>query len=309
MGWVSYVATAFGSYTFPFLARATQVWEPSFRPASVAGGRTHGVLDGWGMGAAPVEAGNFAVPFVIAGSPSTVRTAELQLGAALGMGRQRLLFNPESSGVGPQLFTDARAQRVRRSHRNGLSQKGVEIDLSFFLPCYRLMQALNEELVETYLEGSEYAEVEPEVFGESWEERGFGFWANPTTVTIDLPGSLRCPLIIRIEAAGVGGYTNPSITNAATGQTVTVNRTAAGASSVLQINTELDAGGVRESVDGGASLVSLGYGVPETNAWPDTVLPDNQGPILELAPGENVLTITGVGNAAFGVLVRPWYLL
>jgi hypothetical protein len=302
------VATAFGAWTIP-LTQRDEVHELEFRPAGVAAGRTHGLIDGWGTGEAPLEASVYEVPFILTGTPSEIHTARLALQAGVVGGRKRLTFTPDGSVSGaPALFCEARPARVREMilRRSPLI---VRYTLRFLLPNPARLQALGEADVETYAVGSNGVQVAENVFGESWLERWFGVYTNPTTLTINNPGSLRCPLIIRITAGAAGGYDEPTVSNAATGQSVQVLRTAAGSSSVLQINTELDAGGVRESEDGGASLVDLGYGDATTNAWPDTEVPDDQGPVLELARGENVITVSGVPNGTIGFLWQPWWLL
>lgn len=122
--------------------------------------------------------------------------------------------------------------------------------------------------------------------------------ASPTTFSITNPGNarVRIGLVFRLRANATGGFTDPTLENITTGESVTSSRDAASANSELRITPERMA--VEYSNDNGSTyaddytLVTLGA---------------TQATLIELEPGVNQMRYTQASGTPNAVLEYSFY--
>jgi len=118
---------------------------------------------------------------------------------------------------------------------------------------------------------------------------------SPFAFTIKNIGPLETRRVIfRLQSNVVNGFTNPSISNTTTGQSFSTTTDGPTATSVLSVNASPGLGRARTSGDGGL-------------AWTDDTvnlqLGSTQAVIMELAPGDNVFSISSDGTPDYDLLV------
>lgn len=126
---------------------------------------------------------------------------------------------------------------------------------------------------------SDWYAAEPTTFSQALS-------ATPTNFVVTNPGTaVARDLVLRLRANAIGGFTNPAISNAANAHSVASTRDATGADDELRFDNAAHT--VKRSTNDGAtyaddySLVTIG---------------DLQAALLELAPGDNLLTYTDGGT-------------
>lgn len=114
---------------------------------------------------------------------------------------------------------------------------------------------------------------------------------SPKTFTINNPGNARVRAItFRLRSNNATGFTNPSLSNGTTGQSIASTRDAASANSELKIVT--DTFQVLWSTDDGANYA---------NDYDLVTLGATQAVLMELEPGDNNFTYTDGGTPNFSL--------
>lgn len=122
----------------------------------------------------------------------------------------------------------------------------------------------------------------------------FNITTSPFAFTLKNDGPLETRRVIfRLESQAVGGFTNPQIANATTVQSFSSTTDGATATTVLSINAQAGLGRARVSANGGSSWVDDSLNL---------LLGQSQAVLMELAPGDNVFSITSGGTPNYRLL-------
>jgi len=205
------------------------------------------------------------------------------------------------------ILTDRRFTWVRPTRRpdmikETLNVRHLEVSLEFMALFPKFFEPLSAKWLADHGYQSELLSTttvgEP-VGPDLWFAKYANITSSPFKFTITNTGDLNSQhIIIRLRSLSGAGYTDPSITNTTLGYTVSTTRDAISTSSVLSINASPGMGRARYSTDGGVT-------------WTDDTAALSLGSaaqpvIMELAPGDNVFSITCGGVPSYDLLV--WWL-
>lgn len=300
-------AVKFKTWNIPKAGRLDPFNIP-FKSSLASPFRMDGAISLYGRQRKPLSEKTHTTTFVLSkGCEADLQFATDDMMNTLLSGSGRLWFNNFSMS-NPLLFCEGVQPNSINWTPNNNQWSSAVFDIEWELPNSILYRPLPASFYTAQSFGTQV--IPDNVFGESWEERTFAFWditASPTNIVINNPGHMRTHrIILRIDSAAVGGFSNVKILNNDTDQFFQYTPAAVDANAVLQANCALGANRVRLSPDLGASFVDT----PDLgNVWPDCLIDARQVPIMEFIQGDNNLTITSDGAVNFRLLImwQPAY--
>lgn len=251
---------------------------------------------------APREAGGVDLDFIMHGEGATpadnlqaaIAAMYVGLGDTEKSGGRRKLWSREADGTDPRWARiKLDALEIPKARHNILH---VPVSAQLILPDPRYYDPISA----TWLGDNGYTSenVPANELGEPIEpDRDFAVYevtSSPFAFTLTNDGPLTTRLLVfRFEANAVDGFTNPAIINTTTGQSFSSTTDGPTTATVLQVNCVAGLGRARLSANNGVSWVgdtlNLSLGV-------------TQAVIMELAPGDNVMSFTSDGVVNMSLL-------
>lgn len=282
-----------GEWLLPTLEPVEQATVP-IRNTLVHASGADGAFDVYADQRAPLDSGSVSLSFIIdgdtgAGLETAIAAMESGLGYADRATGRRKLWSCEADGTLPRWAFCKLAERpTMAKQRANILHQQVSVDLLlpdplFYDPITAAWLAANG-----YTSQAVSSAIAGEPIAPDLDFARFDITTSPFAFTLKNAGPLETRRVLfRLESQAAGGFTNPQISNATTVQSFSSTTDGATSSTVLSINAQAGLGRARVSANGGSSWVDDSLNL---------LLGQSQAVLMELAPGDNVFSITNGGT-------------